>query len=111
MSVGQALGKAVTSNPARRTSPALSVTATVVGLWLGLGAPDVSPVAPTAAVAHQSAMAEAPASQGDSSVGGPDGFGRVDGRDRFDGLDGPAEDDDGVAARRGDDRRREGRRG
>jgi hypothetical protein len=39
----------------RRQNLALLVTASLLGLWLGIGAPEVSPVAPPGTVAVQSA--------------------------------------------------------
>ena len=69
---------AVTRAVARRTGPVLTVGATVVGLWLGLQAPSVSPVDAAVTPLPPAAVTEAP-------VPLPD----VVGDDPFDDDDGP----------------------
>jgi hypothetical protein len=60
----------------RRPTVAVLAAATVVGVWLGVGAPDVSPVAAPAPIAQVQPADDAAVPAPPQTVAGPRGGGR-----------------------------------
>ncbi|WP_157720210.1 hypothetical protein [Friedmanniella luteola] len=90
--VGAATRRAVRRPTSRRQNVVLTLAATVLGLWFGLGAPAVSPVAPPVPAVSSPALigqADAPAdTAGPADPLPPAGRGRGDGQfGRLDAFD------------------------